>query len=65
MADEPDDKVSITLTRSTLQRAIEVFDRGGSTYIGWINTLPPADAYAVALLVGFLLAADQHGRFQA
>ena len=65
MADEQDDKISISLNRNTLQRAIEVFDRGGTTYIGWINTLAPADAYAVELLVGLLLAADQHGRFQA
>jgi hypothetical protein len=65
MPDEPVDRITISIDKRILQCAIEVFTRGGCDYVEWIDKLSIRDAYNVALLIGILLQADQHGRFHA
>lgn len=65
MADAPAPHVTIAIDQRILQCAIEVIARGGCEYVAWIGTLSTADAYNVAILIGILLEADSHGRFQA
>jgi hypothetical protein len=64
MTDDSNGEVTITIDKRILQCAIEVIARGGCDYVDWIGKLSIHDAYNVAVLIGILMQADRHGRFQ-
>lgn len=61
---QPIERVTFSIDKRILQCGIEVITRGGCAYVEWIGKLSVRDAYDVALLIGVLLQADAHGRFQ-